>query len=140
MNTYEAKIRNDLERRLSSVNFRISDSSSHLFSGLMKNYPILGSKIDWSKVHGTVRGDHNSNGVDFFLLMKERFSLSGMAIYAGDGVTDITVESGVDYMDKILSVVMDIPQHHYVIGENYRWCVCITMEGDFDFGFSRNNT
>lgn len=136
MNTYDEKIVRYLNNDLGNLNFRLIYNSDYLFSELMTYYPVLGSKIDWSKVEGAIEEKLPSDGVDFFNRMKERFSLEGIATYVGDGVTEIAVESCVDCMAKILSGVIDIPQHHYVIGRNYSWCICITMEGDVDFGFS----
>lgn len=62
-----------------------------------------------------------------------------MMVYAGDGITEIAIESDIYNAEKILSVVEGIPQHHYLFGINFDWCMCVTMEGDMAFGFSKDH-
>jgi hypothetical protein len=72
--------------------------------------------------------------IDFFDEMRSRFDLAGPIFYAGDSATDFALEGAIETIRRVLPKIIDIPQHHYFVGPNCSWCLCMTMEGDIGFG------
>ncbi len=138
------KIDDELRLALTSSgmmsSFHFAESSRQIFLSVMKTYPYSGSKIDWSGVPGAIEEYepnpdlHSFRFSTFFDGMCLRFGLSGSVTYVGDSATDGAIEGSVDAFQKILAVIFDIPQHHYFVGPNLAWCMCMTMEGDMAFG------
>lgn len=57
-------------------------------------------------------------------------------IYIGDGVTDLVYILDLINLSKVLPIFLNIPQHHYILSVDCRWCICATFENDLDFGIS----
>jgi hypothetical protein len=62
------------------------------------------------------------------------FGLNGLVLYIGDTLTDFALAASVADMRQALPVLFEVPQHHYSVGANASWCMCMTMEGDMAFG------
>lgn len=140
-NFYEAEIQRALEEDFSSGALKIIGDSSAIFEVLANSYPAAGSKIDWSEVPGSIRAFEESDSlqagkfIEFFDEVVEKFSLSGDVVYVGDSATDFSIRAAIEKIREILPELLDIPQHHYFIGPDFSWCMCLTMEGDMGFGF-----
>ena len=117
--------------------------SEVVFGQLSEVYSVVGSKIDWARVPGSLvrfeedAGSQSQSLIDFFNEMCEKFKLSGEVIYVGDSATDFALKGSLDVFRRVLSLLITVPQHHYFIGPEYSWCLCLTMEGDMAFGFSK---
>lgn len=140
MSTYEEDIRQALKTEFDMGHLRVAGESDAIFSALAKIYPADGSKIDWKRVPGAIESVEEDESlqpiqfVEFFDEMCLRFGLKGTVQYVGDSVTDFALEGSIDAMRKALPVLITIPQHHYFVGPNSSWCMCMTMEGDMGFG------
>jgi hypothetical protein len=103
-------------------------------------YPTVGSKIDWKRVPGAIedfeedQSRHFVRFIEFFDEMRARFCLDGQVLYVGDSATDFVLAGSMDAMRRVLAVLVEVPQHHYFVGPNGSWCMCMTMEGDMGFG------
>lgn len=119
--------------------------SSFFFAQLARRYPAQGSKIDWTRVPGAVERAESREAAQqeqftiFFDELAAKFDLSGDVIYVGDSATDFALRGSVQHMRKVLPELLEIPQHHYIIGPEAKWCMCFTMEGDMGFGFGSSN-
>ena len=146
MNSYEDDLRRALKVEFESGNLRESGACGAVFSSLSKAFPAKGSKIDWAKVPGSVeRTEHDEalqplRFVDFFNEMRLRFSLSGTVVYVGDSATPFALEGSAAAMRRALPLLLEVPQHHYLIGSQCSWCICLTMEGDMGFGFGQKGS
>ncbi|WP_024513228.1 hypothetical protein [Bradyrhizobium sp. ARR65] len=142
MSTYEQDIRRALKAELGSGCLREIGPAEDIFDLLRKAYPLSGSKIDWRLVPGAVEctaGDglkQISRFLRFFDEMCSRFELSGPVIYVGDSATEFALAGSLETMRRVSSVLIEIPQHHYFVGPNASWCICLTMENDLDFATS----
>ena len=142
MNTYEADLRQALKVELDAGYLREVGKAAEIFDLLAKVYPVSGSKIDWKRVPGaieTTEEDHSLQAdrfAEFFEEMRSRFRLADPVLYAGDSATDFALEGSMDAMQRALTDLIDVPQHHYFVGPNGSWCICMTMEGDMAFGQS----
>jgi hypothetical protein len=114
--------------------------ASDVFELVMNVYPVSGSKIDWDLVPGAIEdaeenpSRHTIRFTEFFDGICARFRLSGVVLYAGDSSTSFALAAAVGDMQRALPVLFEIPQHHYFVGPNGSWCMCMTMEGDMAFG------
>ena len=97
----------------------------------------------WAKPHGTNhfivyyeedRAQERTRFVEFFDWMCARFGLNGLVLYIGDSLTDFALAASVADMRQALPVLFEVPQHHYFVGANASWCMCMAMEGDMAFG------
>jgi hypothetical protein len=140
VSTYEEEIRQALKVELDSGCLKEVGPTEHIFGLLIKAYPFRGSKIDWKRVPGTIgcttgdRSNQSARFAAFFDEMCSRFRLNGPVVYIGDSATDFALAGSIKTMRRVLSVLIDTPQHHYLVGPNASWCICLTMEGDIDFG------
>ena len=73
--------------------------------------------------------DRSEKFVEFFDEVCNRLGLKGPVLYVGDSGTDFALAASVERMRRVLPVLLEIPQHHYLVGPNARWCFCLTMEG-----------
>ncbi|WP_322026160.1 hypothetical protein [Burkholderia sp. BCC1977] len=139
-NFYESELRENLKELFDSGELRVIGNSSEIFKKLADVYPAAGSKIDWNRVPGSVgrvevKDDLQAERfADFFDEMAAEFALSGDVIYVGDSSTDFALEGAITTIRKILPELLSVPQHHYIVGLGCSWCMCLTMEGDMDFG------
>jgi hypothetical protein len=119
----------------------IGDSTS-IFRMLAETYPASGSKVAWSKVPGAISerfccGDQEVEQFVMFIRgQKLNSMLSTNVTYVGDNATDAAVEGSQDGILSALPKLINVAQHHYLIGPGCSWCACLTMEGDMHFGFA----
>lgn len=129
-----------LSERLLQKNIYRAGDSEPFFDRLGKSYPMAGSKIDWTKVNGSVersendRRKENSAFRDFFIEILNSENLRGDAIYVGDSLTDSAFCGDVVDFESALMEILEIPQHHYFFSRDLSWCLSLTMEGDMAFG------
>jgi hypothetical protein len=140
MSTYEDEIRQALKTEIDSGRLKEAGAAHDVFELVTKNYPTSGSKIDWKRVPGSIeyyeedRSQERTRFVEFFDEMCARFGLNGLVLYIGGGLTDFALAASIVDMRQALPVLFDVPQHHYFVGPNASWCMCMTMEGDMAFG------
>ena len=140
-NLYEAELRKALHSAMESNRIRELGESSPFFAGLMQNYPIDGSKVDWDLVPGSIERVEHDEALQagqfaaFFDEIAQRFRLEGDVVYVGDSATDFALAGSLQAMREVLPELLMIPQHHYFVGPESSWCLCFTMEGDMGFGF-----
>jgi hypothetical protein len=142
VNAYELDIRRALDVEFDSEHLIAIGAAMEIYSLLNEAYPSGGSKIDWERVPSSVRciEDDGLEAADRFLKffdeMCSRFKLSGPVIYVGDSLTTFALAGSIETIRRISPVLIEVPQHHYFVGPNASWCICLTMEGDLDFGTS----
>jgi len=105
---------------------------------LERTFPISGSKIEWIKLpkRATKSAERDPDFVSFFGEIASEYQLFGDVIYIGDSLTDFALKLNINTMADAIPFLIEIPQHHYFIDLEYRWCICLSMEGDMDFGTS----
>jgi len=140
MSTYEDDLRLALKTDFDADQTCEIGDAALVFDLLSKTYPTSGSKIDWKRVPGAIERVEEDESlqlerfVQFFDEMCSRFDLAGPVHYAGDSATDFALEGTIDAIRRVLPELVEVPQHHYFIGPNCSWCMCLTMEGDMSFG------
>jgi hypothetical protein len=140
MSTYEDDLRLALKPEFDAGQIREVGDAANVFGPLSKAYPTNGSKIDWKRVSGAIKSSEEDESVqierfvEFFDEMRSRFDLAGPVLYVGDSATDFALEGTVEAIRRVLLELVEIPQHHFFIGPNCSWCLCMTMEGDMRFG------
>ncbi len=140
-NFYEAELRERLQIAFASCRVKEVGDSAPFFAQLMKTYPVRGSKIDWSRVPDSIERFEEEVErqaklfMQFFSELIQRFHLAGDVTYVGDSATDFALAGSLEHITEVLPELLTIPQHHYLIGAEFSWCMCLTMEGDMGFGF-----
>ncbi|WFU22087.1 hypothetical protein QA649_28835 [Bradyrhizobium sp. CB1717] len=142
MSTYEQDIRRALKDELDSGCLTEIGLADDIFGLLRKAYPSSGSKIDWRRVPGAIEctdrdgSEQTARFLGFFDEMCGRFELSGPVIYVGDSATEFALAGSLETIRRVSPVLIEVPQHHYFVGPNASWCICLTMENDLDFATS----
>jgi len=140
MSAYEGEIRQVLKVEIDAGRLKEAGAAYDVFELLKNTYPVSGSKIDWKRVPGAIEdceagdAEERSRFVEFFDEMCARFGLNGLVLYVGDGLLEFALAASIVDMRQALPVLLEIPQHHYFVGPNASWCMCMTMEGDIAFG------
>jgi hypothetical protein len=146
MSTWHEK---QLIEELSSSHFYsdlvIEENTTEIFASIYKAFPIIGSKINWAHVVGSIHSSEPNldlqiqRWLEFFDNVDKRFDLPGEITIVGDGVIDFGITGTKTAIRSALSIILTFPQHHYLLGGGNRallWCMCFSAEGDMDFGFS----
>lgn len=140
-NFYDAELRRALLAVEAYDHIRDLGDPALLLARLAKAFPVRGSRIDWSRVQGSierVQDDPTQQAREFIAFVDEltrEKGLGGEVVYAGDSATDFALSGPLERIRDVLPKLLAIPQHHYVIGPQFAWCICLTMEGDMAFGF-----
>jgi len=139
LTTYDDDLRAALADQFRSGELREIGPAEVVLTSLSDLYPVEGAKIDWDRVPGAVgRADEAGEVAGFIAFFDEifhRFGLTGRVRYAGDSGTDIALEGTVEAMRRALPALLEVPQHHYFVSPDHTWALCLTMEGDMDFGY-----
>jgi len=107
------------------------------------NFPFVGSKIDWSKVSGSVQKTQNPEGN--VAKQSKEFMIEQLAIYKipadseisiiGDGAIECVLKTTIEiFTENFAKEILELPQHVYLIPEDGAWCMSFSMEGDMNFG------
>jgi len=109
-------------------------------TGPRRSFPLSGSKINWAQVPGARQtkeaGASPKECIDFWEHVAYEERLSGLVTYACVGEVSFSVQVLVPNVTALLRAILEIPQHHYLLGFGGARCLCFTMEGDVDFGRS----
>jgi len=140
LSTYDEEVREALASKFRLGELRDIGGSELVLTPLSDGFPVRGSKIDWDQVAGAVGRatdgtDEVADFIAFFDEVRQRFGLEGNLRYAGDSGTDFALEGTVDAIRGALPVLFKVPQHHYFTPPDHAWVLCLTMEGDMDFGY-----
>lgn len=144
MSMYEDDVRSALKAMFDVGELLDVGDAVTVFDSLSTAFPTSGSKIDWEHVPGSIEFAEpdvdlqHQHFVDFFDEMQRRFGLPGPVTYVGDSATDFALTGAVDVIRRALPVLLEVPQHHYLLGPGCSWCMCLTMEGDIGFGRSES--
>lgn len=139
-NFFETELLKDLAAEIHAGSIEIVQDSSAYFSKLAECYPVLGSKIQWSKVPESIEQSEKSADLQlaafsvFFEKMVSLHNLSGRVIYMGDSAISFSLISFVEKFAKHLNTLLSIPQHSYFVAADYSWCIAFALEGDMSFG------
>lgn len=139
-NFYDAELREALRGKFNSGKLKDVGDSLLYFEKLEAGYPVVGSKIEWSKLSGSIERFASNDALEmrefleFFDEVVEGMRLSGDVIYMGDGLTDSALSGDIECFREVLPLLLETPQHHYLVAEDFSWCMCFTMEGGMAFG------
>ena len=140
MNAYEIELIEALSDNSGVVTWS-HGGATKIFNEILETYPVVGSKIDWSRLanHPEAKvSDLHLHALEFskfFLRTSRSFSLGGGVTYVGEGLTDFSLHAPIGFIKHRLAAIFSVPQHHYFLGTGLSWCMCFTMEGDMDFAF-----
>lgn len=103
--------------------------------------PDSGSKIDWSRVPGAIGRVEEVAALPveqftaFFDEIVQKFCLAGDVVYVGGNVTDSALMGSLQCVREVIHQLLPVPQHHYLIGPQFSWCLSFKMEDAVGFGF-----
>lgn len=144
MNFYETEILDFIELQNLGKDIDIEVDASKWVRLVSERFPFTGSRIAWDRVPNSVVA-HLGDGegeVEFFMnkfrTVVQENSLVGCVVHVGDSLTDFSIAAELRVMEVVLPVMLEVPQHHYLVDRFGKWCMSFSMEGDFGFGFSAN--
>lgn len=145
----------ELEAWVASGDIEVERSNEAYFSLIEENYPISVNRLDWSKVvnHREMlfrppEVDQISTGFLRERLVSFRDTLSfwfkglgvlqdDVVIFVGDG-TEIAIKMTVKVFLDCFPIILEQPQHGYLLPVDGRWCLNYTMESQLFLGESSN--
>jgi hypothetical protein len=100
--------------------------------------PFVGTGVDWSRVTGSPRhwfaeSDDAMSAVvaDFVSAVRDR----GAVIHVGDSLSPFAVRVTPEKLADVLPVLLEIPEHHYLVSDDRTWCGVFRFEGQVDLVF-----
>jgi len=142
---YDQKILVALKREIDLGVLVVVSNPDEIFGQLGDSYHVCGSKICWSQIPGSVESHESdptkqhAKNIEFFDEICRRYKLSGAVTYAGDSAIDFALQGSLSEIRKILPILLNVPQHHYIIDAGFAWCMSFTMEGDMAYGAAPSN-
>ena len=142
---------NDLIKELDAIfsvhsnSYYIKDAEEYI-DLLEKKFPFRGSKISWNSLDSSISRKINLRNyvvesIDFYKEIREKYfkKKKDEIVVLGDNVMDFGITTTSENLEEILKVVLNLPQHTYILNESAQWCMVFEMEGYADFAFSKNN-
>lgn len=138
--SFEEELLADLDTFIKTGDVSVEESSEAYFGRLAEVFPLGGSKINWDQVPDSIVDTASNKNdvtewVNFFNAIVEKKDLSGKLVYINDSAIECVLTMSVEILRQCIKQILEYPDHHYFIGENYAWCMTFTMEGDMTFGF-----
>jgi len=137
--SYDNDLIDVLATEISNGVITVDESSDRHFSTLAATFPLSGARIDWSAVPGAIEsvavGDKELESfMGFFEMACEGLDDDEILTYVGDGLTNCAYSGPIGVLRRHLAEFMSIPQHHYFVGPECKWCMTFMFEGDMAFG------
>jgi hypothetical protein len=114
------------------------------FDQIEASFPIYGSKIEWDEVDGSVEElarleFYSADCTNFFNKMTEQFiqNPDSKVVLLGDSAMDYALLTSLKNVPEVLEKMLELPQHHFIVANNFSWCISFSMEGDMAFGFAK---
>ncbi len=140
-NYFEQLVQQDVAGLLSTQQLQLIEDSSFIFAQLQALYPVAGSRIDWQALEvreqhiEPVHGPQLNAYLNFFRQAVKRYGLTGNIYWTGDSAVDFALLGDITVIESVLDKLLDIPQHHYLLADDFAWCFCFSFEGDMGFGY-----
>lgn len=140
-NYFKQLIQQDVAEHLSLKQLQLIDDSEFIFAQLQTLYPVTDSRIDWQVLvikEQEVAPAHEqqlNEFLSFFRWIVKKYGLTGNMYWAGDSAVDFAISGDIGVFDSVLDKLLDIPQYHYLVADDFAWCFCFSFEGDMGFGY-----
>jgi hypothetical protein len=141
METFAQALLSDLGPAIESGEMTVDASSDRYFARLQAAFPVLGSRIVWSKVPGAVeasavREAYSKDCIHFYDRVRSAYALAGPCVVIGDGQVHFSLVTTVKHLRGHLAGILAIPQEHYIASADFTWCIAFTLEGEMAFGYA----
>lgn len=131
----------DLDPAILSGEVAVEPSSDQYLARLQATFPVMGSKVAWSKVPGALEETASPDAyvedcLRFYDRVRTGYALHGACVVMGDSQVEFALLTTVERLRGHLHRILAISQHHYIVSAEFTWCIAFTMEGDMAFGFA----
>ena len=119
-----------------------NDNQNYYIELLEDNFSFLGSKIDWKKTYHHINAKYSDSTLiaesEQFIknLQESLLRKDEKVVYISDGESNLVYTFDLNNILKLLPAFLSVPQHHYFMPLDCRWCICISTENHLDFGFT----
>ena len=140
--TFETELRAALASPVKAGLIEIVPHSDGIATRLSEAFPFFGSKIDWRATKGHLGALEPSRDRElptfsaFFHRRSEELGRESVAYYLNDNQIDCSLRASLWTFSQYLQPIIEMPSHHYFVGDDLGWCMALTMEGDIDFGYA----
>ncbi len=145
----ELELYKQLLKRLGLSRFAtISESAvASIIDQIQISFPFVGSQISWNQTHGHCSSKWNrddeedslceaANRVCGKVIDMNLVEMDEELVILGDSAIDIGIMISWANFVSCLDIFSDLPQHTYVVAQDLRWCLTISLEGYVDWGLS----
>lgn len=138
--TFDQELLEEIAEFIEKGNITVERSSDRYFTALNALYPTACSRIDWSKIPGTIqrqagRDSYVQDCICFLVEMREKYLLFGECVVVGDGAINVAISGSIETLAPALELILAFPQHHYLFPRDYSWLMAFTFEGEMFLGF-----
>jgi hypothetical protein len=146
MNELQDELLSELSSDIDAANIAVLQEDARVFLQLSTKFPTSIFGIAWEKVpeQRFISSPDPKPSIEEYLPAIKGFLArfaeqahleAGTPMYViGDGVTDVAFKIGFGVFLKYAYQFFRIPQHTYLVTQDYSWCFCFTFEGDMYFG------
>ena len=112
------------------------------FEQIEASFPIYGSKIEWSEVAGSIEElarleFYSSDCIDFYNKITKTLNPNSKVVLLGDSAMDYALLTILKNVPEVLAKMLELPQHHFIVANDFSWCISFSMEGNMAFGFAK---
>jgi len=111
-----------------------------VWAKVREHFPTAGSKIDWGRVRDHRAIPHRTRdpavAASFFDKEVNELDSRLRGFYLNDSSIDFAIRTSFAELKSHICRLFDLPQHNYVVSDDFSWCFVFTMEGDVDCGWS----
>ncbi|MBA1232900.1 hypothetical protein G7013_24945 [Pseudomonas viridiflava] len=110
----------------------------HFVDRINKKFVFNGSKVYWRSLPNSISFERATKEAKGTIIEKIKTSKPLNIIIIGDSLTEDAYHIGTDDLSILLELFSGIPQHTYFFPEDISWIVCLSLEGQLDFGEANN--
>ena len=146
MNDLQNQLLSELSTDIRAGIIKVFKIDADVFSNLSAKFPVRSSGVAWEMVTGRrfKPSPHPKGSIDDYLptireflteFAKDAHVHAGEIVsVVGDAVTDLAFRMPFEVLVRHVRSLFSIPQHWYVVKDDYSWCFAYTFEDDMYFG------
>ncbi|WP_438868384.1 hypothetical protein [Pseudomonas sp. L1(2025)] len=131
MSYFDEELITDLKKL--NIDFSVISQAEQdsMVSRINERIPFSGNQIDWSRLESFGSA---SSILAISLIAAEICKISDNdLVIISDSACDNAYSISPEHLNQVLKILSDLPQHTYIVSEDFTWIACISFEGRLDF-------
>ncbi len=137
--TYEEELRLELKPGIDNGDIVVIEDASAIFARIDEVFTFAGSYIDWETLCNVTEEKMDPDAFEsscyrFFKQICGSKVADEKLYYINDSAFDMGLSMSIKTAIEAFPKIIDLPQHHYFVAENFTWCMCFNMLGLANYG------